>query len=156
MITLRYYTPGAQGTDPLLAGMFADRKRLFVDLLGWDVPSDGEHEIDRFDDAHARYLIAMDGKGEHIGSLRLLPTARPHLLGTLFTALCPLGVPTGLTKAARNWLGGVLDKSQRSQIMFMDRDHILNLYIAHRLELPKAAQPMAASSWSFEDDEVPF
>ena len=46
-----------------------------------------------------------------------------------------------ITKAARNWLGGVLDTSQRSQIMFMDREHILNLHTAHRLELPKAAQP---------------
>lgn len=61
-----------------------------------------------------------------------------------------------ITKAARNWLGGVLDKSQRSQIMFMDRDHILNLYTAHRLELPRAAQPLADSAWSFEDDGVPF
>lgn len=59
-----------------------------------------------------------------------------------------------ITKAARNWLGGVLDNSKRSQIMFMDRDHILNLYTAHRLELPKAAQATAAtSSW---DDEIPF
>ena len=60
-----------------------------------------------------------------------------------------------ITKAARNWLGGVLDKSQRSQIMFMDRDHILNLYTAHRLDLPKDAQPSANDPWMF-DDEVPF
>ncbi|ALR21880.1 hypothetical protein [Sphingobium baderi] len=61
-----------------------------------------------------------------------------------------------ITKAARNWLGGMLDNSKRSQIMFMDRDHILNLYTAHRLELPKAAQPAVAQPWSFEEDEAPF
>jgi hypothetical protein len=60
-----------------------------------------------------------------------------------------------ITKAARNWLGGVLNTSQRSQIMFMDREHILNLYTAHRLELPKAAQPVKADPWAPEDD-VPF
>jgi len=32
-----------------------------------------------------------------------------------------------ITKAARNWLGGKLDVSKRSQVMFMDRDDILNL-----------------------------
>src|SRR3546814_14832566 len=28
----------APGSQPLLQSMFADRKRLFVDLFGWDVP----------------------------------------------------------------------------------------------------------------------
>jgi hypothetical protein len=60
-----------------------------------------------------------------------------------------------ITKAARNWLGGVLNTSQRSQIMFMDRDHILNLYTAHRFALPKAAEPAKADPWALEDD-VPF
>lgn len=60
-----------------------------------------------------------------------------------------------ITKAARNWLGGVLDKSQRSQILFMDREHILNLYTGHRLDLPAVATPKRADQWSI-DDEVPF
>lgn len=60
-----------------------------------------------------------------------------------------------ITKAARNWLGGVLDKSQRSQIMFMDREHILNIYTAYRLELPGSAQSVANNPW-FSDGEVPF
>jgi len=60
-----------------------------------------------------------------------------------------------ITKAARNWLGGVLDKSQRSQVMFMDREHILNLYTAHRFELPKGAVPATTDPWLMEDD-VPF
>ena len=61
-----------------------------------------------------------------------------------------------ITKAARNWLGGVLDKSQRSQIMFIDREHILNLYTAHRLELPPKATAPVTDRWLSEDDEVPF
>ncbi|MBM9402046.1 hypothetical protein JUN65_10680 [Gluconacetobacter azotocaptans] len=61
-----------------------------------------------------------------------------------------------ITKAARNWLGSVLDKSQRSQIMFMDREHILNLYVAHRLELPQGAQQVESSPLSWDDDDVPF
>lgn len=89
-----------QGQDPacrhLLDTMYADRKRLFVDLLGWDVPVVvGRFEIDQFDDAHALYLIADDGDGGHSGSLRLLPSHRPHILGNLFPHLCPGGVPVG-------------------------------------------------------------
>jgi hypothetical protein len=34
-----------------------------------------------------------------------------------------------ITKAARTWLGGKLDATKRSQIMFMDSDDILNLYV---------------------------
>ncbi|MFX9089579.1 acyl-homoserine-lactone synthase, partial [Acinetobacter baumannii] len=35
--------------------------------------------------------------GDHIGSLRLLPSKQPHILSTLFSELCPAGVPTGPT-----------------------------------------------------------
>lgn len=58
-----------------------------------------------------------------------------------------------ITKAARNWLGNKLDASKRSQLLFMDRDDILNLYIVNNLPLPKGAIPAASSS---ADDETPF
>jgi acyl-homoserine lactone synthase len=78
----------------LLHSMFADRKRLFVDLFGWDVPVvDGQYEIDQFDNAHTVYLIAADQDGSHAASIRLFPSVQPHMLGTLFPHLCPLGVP---------------------------------------------------------------
>jgi hypothetical protein len=41
-----------------------------------------------------------------------------------------------ITKAAKNWIGERLDVNKRSQIMFMDRDDILNLYIVTNLPLP--------------------
>jgi len=84
--------------QPLLRTMFADRKRLFVDLFGWDVPVvDGEFEIDQFDTAGAVYIIAADEEGQHAASMRLLPTTQPHVLDTLFSHLCPIGVPVGHT-----------------------------------------------------------
>lgn len=83
---------------PLLQSMFADRKRLFVDLFGWDVPVvDEQYEIDQFDNHHTVYVIVADAHGEHEASIRLFPSARPHMLGTLFPHLCPLGVPAGET-----------------------------------------------------------
>lgn len=46
-----------------------------------------------------------------------------------------------ITKQARNWLGGKLDASKRSQILFMDREDILNLYVVSTLPLPDGARP---------------
>lgn len=57
-----------------------------------------------------------------------------------------------ITKAARNWLGGKLDATKRSQIMFMDREDILNLYIVTNLPLPTTA----ISTVAITDDEIPF
>jgi hypothetical protein len=58
-----------------------------------------------------------------------------------------------ITKAARNWLGGKLDQSKRSQILFMDRDDILNLYVVSTLPLPEGAMPKAPNPL---DDDIPF
>ena len=57
-----------------------------------------------------------------------------------------------ITKAARNWLGNKLDASKRSQVLFMDRDDILNLFVVTNLPLPGAAQ---LGTESF-DDIPPF
>ncbi len=81
---------------PLLQSMFADRKRLFVDLFGWEVPVvDDQYEMDQFDNADTIYLIVADEDGGHAASIRLFPTTLPHMLGTLFQHLCPFGVPVG-------------------------------------------------------------
>lgn len=84
----------APANKSLLQSMFADRKRLFVDLFGWDVPVvDGKYEIDQFDNANTIYLVSADGEEQHAASIRLFPSTEPHMLGTLFPHLCPLGVP---------------------------------------------------------------
>lgn len=60
-----------------------------------------------------------------------------------------------ITKQARNWLGNALDAAKRSQVMFMDRDDILNLYVVTNLPLPTKAVPEAPASWAGVD-EPPF
>ena len=83
-------------SDRTLKAMFEDRKSVFVDLLKWDVPVlDGRFEIDQFDDGHATYIIIANEEGDHLGSARLLPTTRPHILGSLFGQLCAAPPPTG-------------------------------------------------------------
>jgi hypothetical protein len=58
----------------------------------------------------------------------------------------------GITKAAKNWLGEKLDVSKRSQVMFIDREDILNLYVVTNLPLPSAAIKKAITT----DDDLPF
>jgi acyl-homoserine lactone synthase len=97
MIQFLQIPPGAT-LSPALETMFEDRRRLFVDLFGWDVPViEGRFEQDQFDDAETRYVIALEADGTHAASLRLLPTTRPHMLDTLFNHLCPHGVPHGVS-----------------------------------------------------------
>ena len=57
-----------------------------------------------------------------------------------------------ITKAARNWLGGKLDATRRSQIMFIEREDILNLFIVTNTPIPKGA----LSKEPVIDDVLPF
>lgn len=75
--------------DPTLRAMFEARKRVFIDLLKWDLPIlEGRFELDQFDDERAVYLVVADAGGAHLGSARLLETTGPHILDTLFPQLC--------------------------------------------------------------------
>ena len=84
--------------DPRLCTMFAARKRVFVDLLRWDVPVVADRfEVDQFDRPGAIYVLLTDAAGTHLASARLLPTTRPHILDTLFARLCEGPAPSGPT-----------------------------------------------------------
>ncbi|MCY1669440.1 autoinducer synthase [Novosphingobium sp. SL115] len=76
--------------------MFAARKRVFIDLLRWDLPVLADkYEVDQFDNRQADYLILLDENGDHRASTRLLPTDAPHLLRDIFPVLCPGPIPSG-------------------------------------------------------------
>ena len=57
-----------------------------------------------------------------------------------------------ITKQAKHWLGGKLDATKRSQILFLDRDDILSLYVVSGLLLPTHAP----SPYQEIDLELPF
>src|SRR5690348_6100861 len=80
-----------------LMQMHRDRKRVFVDTLGWKLASACSWlEVDDFDDHRAIYLLARSAMtGDHEGSVRLLPTTGPHMLTALFQDLCAGPLPTG-------------------------------------------------------------
>jgi len=83
-------------TDELFRSMFEDRKRVFVDLLKWDVPViDGRYEVDQFDSDNATYIVIPGPYGRHSGSARLLATDDAHILGSIFPNLCEAPPPSG-------------------------------------------------------------
>lgn len=96
--TARIVTNTASGRyDATRMEMFAARKQVFIDGLKWELKAtDGLYEIDEYDHEDTIYLIVVDaGTGEHLGSVRLLPSLGPHLLADKFAALCSGGVPRG-------------------------------------------------------------
>jgi len=79
-----------------LMQMHHDRKQVFVDRFGWELPARGSWlEVDEFDNDFAVYLLARSAEGGHDGSVRLLPSEQPHMLERLFSSLCPASVPRG-------------------------------------------------------------
>ncbi|WP_428406832.1 acyl-homoserine-lactone synthase [Hyphococcus sp.] len=117
----------------LVRSMHRDRKRLFVDIFGWDLPHKNGEERDAFDDDDASYLVLSDNADRHVASIRLLRTDRPHLLDTVFPELCETAIPRGpaireITRlclplrkrdriAARNILArGIIDYAKQADV----------------------------------------
>lgn len=77
----RHFRPQA------LAPMFELRKRVFHDLLGWDVTVRGDIEIDQYDDINPIYVLSYSEDARLRGALRLLPTLGPNMLDDTFPIL---------------------------------------------------------------------
>jgi N-acyl-L-homoserine lactone synthetase len=79
-----------------LMEMHRQRKAVFVDRMGWALDAPDGLEIDAYDTVDAIYLIEAAGPRAPVaGSVRLLPTDRPHLLGERFAHLCAGAPPSG-------------------------------------------------------------
>jgi acyl-homoserine lactone synthase len=119
--------------DAILREMFEERKRVFVDLLKWDVPVlVDRYEIDQFDTEDAAYLVITGERGRHRASARLLPTDRPHLLDTVFSGLCegrPPASPT-IMEISRFCLSRRLTTSERR----VARNKLVTALVDHALQ----------------------
>ena len=118
---------------PALREMFEARKRVFVDLLKWDVPVvAGRFELDQFDDEDATYLIVPNERGGHSGSARLLKTTQPHILDSLFPELCAAPAPSGpnVLEITRFCLGRGLGAEDRLET----RNRLVSALVTYALE----------------------
>ena len=119
--------------EPLLAAMYADRKRIFVDQLNWKLPiTNARYEIDQFDDDHAVYVIASDDRGNHLGSFRLLQSERPHILDGLFAKLCDRPVPRGasIREITRFCVSPIIATEHRRPM----RNRLISALVDHALD----------------------
>lgn len=125
-------SPPPSASDTALRAMFAARKSVFVDLLKWDVPVlDGRYEVDQFDDLNATYVILADRDGAHLGSARLLPTVRPHILDSLYPDLCEDTPPRApdIFEITRFCLDRRLRAAERRDV----RDTLVTTLVEHAL-----------------------
>lgn len=119
-------------SNAVLRAMFAARKSVFVDLLKWDVPVlEGAYEMDQFDDVHAIYFTLSEPDGSHLGSARLLPTTRPHILDSFYADLCEEAPPKGpgIVEITRFCLDRRLTARERRAV----RDTLVTKLVEHAL-----------------------
>jgi acyl homoserine lactone synthase len=63
------------------------RHQVFVERLGWELPSQPGYEQDQFDRADTVHVVARNVSGQIVGCGRLLPTSGPYLLQEVFPQL---------------------------------------------------------------------
>jgi N-acyl-L-homoserine lactone synthetase len=63
------------------------RQKIFIERLGWPLPSEHGMERDQFDRPDTLYVIARESNGAICGCARLLPTTEPYLLSEVFPEL---------------------------------------------------------------------
>ena len=77
-----------QGFDAeTLRRMFAFRRQVFSDRLGWEVGTHDDLEFDLFDTMNPVYMLARDNHGDIEGCWRLMPTTDTYMLKDTFPQL---------------------------------------------------------------------
>lgn len=135
-------------SDPVLRAMFEARKRVFVDLLKWDLPVLADaYEIDQFDTPDAAYLVLADDANRHRASARLLRTDGPHILGDLFPCLCDGPIPerADFREITRFCIEPTLTRGERREA----RDQLVTALVEHALAAGIAGFTAVASSGWF-------
>lgn len=67
------------------------RHKIFVEERGWrDLERADGREVDKYDNTHATYILAIDG-GRVVGGQRFYPTTRPHMISEVFAHLVTVG-----------------------------------------------------------------
>lgn len=143
---LHVQTDRSPAPDGVLKAMFAARKSVFIDLLKWDLPVlAGAFEVDQFDNENARYLVLTDGSGRHLGSARLLPTMRPHILDSFYAGLCEAAPPRGprIFEVTRFCLDRRLRAQERRSVRDTLVRAIADHAVAHGIETYSAIAEIA-------------
>ena len=87
MTDLQVVTCNTRDNVGLLTAIHRLRYRVFKDRLDWEVSVSGGMELDHYDILSPTYLALIDGRGDLLGSVRLLPTTGPNMLADTFSVL---------------------------------------------------------------------
>lgn len=79
--------PAVEIPQPLYDSLAQYRYKVFVERLGWELPSQPGYEQDQFDHAGTVHVVAHGADGGIVGCGRLLPTTGPYLLESVFPQL---------------------------------------------------------------------
>jgi N-acyl-L-homoserine lactone synthetase len=105
-----------------LVQMCRQRKTVFVDGAGWQLPVIGDMEMDAYDRGDTLYLLAKDRpEGQVLASVRLLTTTGPHLMCELFDAADRDRMPRGpsVWEASRFCTApGIRDRPRRHALLW--------------------------------------
>lgn len=116
-----------------MRAMFAARKQVFIDLLGWDLPVLADQfELDQFDNPDAEYLILLGPDHRHRASARLLLTEQDHILASLYPQLCADAIPSG--PSVREITRFCLDRHQRACERRTARNQLVTALAEHALD----------------------
>lgn len=85
---------------PLIAKMHEFRAKAFGERRGWRVNVSDGKEVDDFDQMDPLYVILSDGMGEHVASVRLLPTTGPYMMSEIFSDVAG---PGGIVRHPLIW-----------------------------------------------------
>ncbi len=68
----------------VLPSLFRLRKKMFVDLQGWEIPTFNGMEYDAYDNPATTYLVYTDENDKALGMVRLYPTDRQYMLSDVW------------------------------------------------------------------------
>ncbi|WP_323121957.1 acyl-homoserine-lactone synthase [Burkholderia alba] len=77
----------AQLSPAFVAALASYRHSIFIEKLGWQLPTIDGQELDQFDRMDTVYVVGRGENGSICSCARLLPTIRPYLLGEVFPSL---------------------------------------------------------------------
>lgn len=66
--------------DGAYASLFKLRKKMFVDLQKWDIPTFKDMEYDAYDNPATTYLVHLNDHNQVNGMVRIYPTDRPYMI----------------------------------------------------------------------------
>ena len=107
-----------------LAQMYRQRYRVFVEILGWDIPG-VDHarrlEIDAFDREDTVYLLIMEGD-DVMGASRMIPTTAPTMMSEVWPDLCTKAPPSDPT--IWEWSRGHVNPDMHHSLRSKTLDHV--------------------------------